>query len=388
MSELVSPIGRSRPAGPTTTANAQVDGLNYFRPDDQVAITPERAEVAAILAEDTRPCQRTGCSNHFSRSPGPGRPRRFCSSSCRRADRHDAGKPRLASAPPGFAGILAEAITRSRLTLTEICDRLAGEDGVALARTTLHNWCTGTRPQRRPRLHEQLCALERVLGLRRGTLLLQLDPGTPADDATPSAPEPSVAPRAQVRTLRQRVRRLGGVDGYLTTEVSERCTVSPDRNGHFRQVVQTVLATGEHTDCYWLFAAADHSGEEVNLSMLRSCRLGRKVRYGDVLALELLFDTKLRRGQEHTFGFRLTMPRGPQPVESVRRWTSPPGQPTLDRFELAVTFSTPPLRVFESVWPTETSDPDDRRPVPLDAGTARMALDHPAPAVVGLRWEW
>lgn len=388
MSESMFQSGESGPIGRSPAVNPQVDGLIYFRPDDQGAISSEQDGVTAILAEDGRPCQRDGCPNRFFRSPGRGRPRRFCSSSCRRADRNGSGPPRSTPVPPGFAGVLTQAIDRSRLTLSQIRDRIADEDGVLLARTTLHNWCTGTSPQRRPQLHEQLYALERVLGLSRGTLLLLLDPYSPADDGTPTVPEPSAAPSTQIRTLRKQVSRLGGVDGYLTTQVSEQCAVSADRHRHSRQVVQTVLATSEYTDCYWLFAAADHPEEDIEVSKLQSCRLGREIRQGDVRAKELLFGTTLRRGQKHTFGFRLTMPRAPRPIESIRRWTSPPGQPTLDHFELAVTFATQPRRVFESVWPTETSDPEDRRTVPFDAGTARMSLDHPAPAVVGLRWDW
>lgn len=323
---------------------------------------------------------------------GPGHPRRFCSEDCRRAARRDArsGSPqRIRCSLPNtaFGERLGVGIRDSGLSLEAICAKATVEDGVDLSPSTVSNWSHGRTPRPSPERDNRVHALERILGMSRGELLLLLTASRPAAPLEPRPTGgPPAAPHQQLLALRDRVGRLGGVDGYVTTSVKERYVIGRDRQPRYRMVEQTIRATDDHTDCYWLFASADDRDAQITLRTVPPCRVGRRIQHGSLMAAELLFDKTLTRGDVHTFAFRLDSVELPHPPAFVRRWTSPPGQPALDALQMEVKFEARPRAVWECEWPTEYARPVDLLAVRLDAGVARLTRTHAAPSLIGVRW--
>jgi hypothetical protein len=378
---------KSGPALLVRPRKPQVMGPVEFRPPSQSPVPDERITVGRILKREYASCARSGCPELFEVSLRPGRPRRFCGDTCRRAAQR--GSKRAATPRPpdlrSFSWRLHQAILASGLKLEEISDRLDREDGVDLPPSTLSNWRNGGTPQRRDDRDLRVYALERVLALNRRALLSLLDPpGVPA--VGPPADEPPADPYARLRRLRKQVGLLGGVDGYITTRVRERFVVGAGDRHRYRQVLQTVLATDPNTDCYWMFAAADHPMEALRLVPIAGCRIGRRIQQGRLIAAELLFDRILRPDEEHTFEFRAEFPDGPDPEPFVRRWTSPPGLPALDSLELEVRFEVTPREVLACRWAADDQPPVDDVPVPVHDGVATLSLHHPVPGLYGLRW--
>lgn len=378
-----------------------VDRWQSFVPDPREPTNPQVTAPIELSTDEQRDagtetpppryevCARPGCNEAFEVRTGPGRPQRYHNATCRRASTsgsRPAPVDEPASPPTAFSRTLDEAIRGSTLTLRAICATLAAEDGVSLSASTLSNWRSGRVPEERSDRNDRVYGLERVLRLDRGSLLLQLDRGTPA----PAAPEPSPrrpSPHQALVEFRDQLGRLGGVGGYVSTRVSESCVIGPDCRRHHRRVRQTTLATEDDTDAYWLLASADRRDTTITLQTIKGCRLGRQQQQGALRAYELLFDRTLGRGETHTFTYQLGFPEETELVPFIRRWTSPPGQPALDHFDLEVHFQNPPRQVWECRWPTEAGAPVDVRPVGLGDGRARLTMAHPVPGLIGLRWE-
>jgi hypothetical protein len=391
------------PASSPTTDSAgpvylQVKALPIFRPPNQPSRNLEGDDkFSAPLSGRSDQCARAGCGNPLPPQTGPGRPRRFCSELCRRSSSREVrtgvrGVSRESQARKStpFGDAIRAAIDQAGLSLGEISEIAATFDRVELPPATVSNWQNGRTPLPGPDRDRKIHALERILGLSRGELLLLLAQVAP--NRAPAAPQqplrPPAAPHHQLVALRESVGRLGGVDGYVTTVVKERFVVARDHRHLYRLVQQTIRATSDFTDCYWLFASAEDEDAEVKVRPVPPCRVGRRVQHGPLIAAELLFDKTLRRGETHTFEFRLDCQQVPHPQPFVRRWTSPPGQPCLDSLELAVRFEAAPRQVWECEWPTEHGDPIDLRLAPLNGDTVHLTRTHPVPGLVGLRWSW
>src|SRR5512133_1573466 len=130
----------------------------------------ETGSVAGWSAKSAPSFGRTGrcayqpCNRTLPVQPGPGRPRRFCSSTCRRlagkqartAVQAPARRPR----PPlgSFSTRLRASIADRGLKLASIARRLHEEDGIDVSPSTLSNWQNGRPPRRTPEDDERIYA--------------------------------------------------------------------------------------------------------------------------------------------------------------------------------------------------------------------------------------
>lgn len=362
-----------------------------FSPNSLTAHSePSRANTRPELGQRAS-CARAGCTEPLPAQAGPGRPRRFCSQECRRRSARASRKAKRPARPQPlttkFSDTLRTAIQGSGLTLHGISAKLLAEDGVTVSTATLSNWQTGRAPSRSQEVTARMYALERVLGLQRGKLLLLLD-GDPSVQPVVVPIQParrSSSPKSEISDLRGLADRLGRVDGYVTTAVTEQVRIGGDRKPHLSVVRQTVLAVGDDTDCYWLFYSADDGGARTYVRPLKGCRPGRHLQRGDLVADELLFDKVLKRGESHTFTFRLDFHHRSQPSPLYRRST---GQPTVEKLDMTVMFDVQPRHVWKCVWHARGEAPVDPDPVVLVDGAAHVELTHPVPGMHGLRWTW
>ena len=335
-----------------------------------------------MFGEPTR-CARSECGRRLPPRTGPGRPRRFCSASCRHAARREerpaetrgTARPRLRSR---FGAALRAAVARSGMSLQEISDSLAELDGVTVSRSTLSNWQCGREPHRGSREDQRVYGLERVLQLRRGELLLLLE-----DPNRGERPE-LVGGDTEVRSLLRFTGQLGGTASTITIAVNDVLHVV-DGSPQKRTVTQKVRAIARNADCYWSVYAPDAAGPRVPFKPLRGCRLGRVVPRGELIAIEWLFDRVLEPGETHEFSFEFDERKLEAPVRECRRWAGPPALETL---RMSVVFDRPPREVLDCEWPRRGEQPHIARPVPVIDGVARIRRSHPVAGMYGLSWRW
>ncbi len=96
---------------------------------------------------------------------------------CRNRSETAGASVRAMRTATAFNPRLRMAIKQSHLSLREISTRLLKQDGVQIGRSTLSNWQNNASPRRGPTEDTRIYALERVLRLRRGELLLLLEEG-------------------------------------------------------------------------------------------------------------------------------------------------------------------------------------------------------------------
>lgn len=385
---LRSAISRAAPASSTTpSAQVAADVGTTTKAGSELAVVGGGRHVFGSVSGKQTRCAHRNCGQSLVRRPGPGRPPRFCSDQCRHAARRDLAKvARTVRAPQAavpFNAALREAVMDSRLSLQEISDLLRQQDRVQVARSTLSSWQCSTTPQRGPIEDARIYALERVLQLRRGKLLLLLDADAANADGGPPA---QTGGDAEVRSLRARAGQLGGVRNCITIAVEDNLLVAGRKPQH-RTIQQKVRAIGSNVDCYWTIYAPDVAGPEVRFDALQGCRIGRKVAQGDLVAVELLFDRILEPGEAHAFTFRVGEQQLTQPVRDFRRWAGPPA---LESLRMSVIFDgpVPPKRVLACQWTTREQLAGPSRQVQVLDGAARLWMSHPPAGMYGLSWKW
>lgn len=340
-----------------------------------------------LFGQQTR-CARSGCGQTLARRTGPGRPPRFCSTRCRHAARRTgrstadmsrAVRPRRASR---FGEVLRAAVERAGISLQDICDLLQEQDQVTVSRSTLSSWQCGHTPRRGPEEDKRIYALERVLRLRRGELLLLLEEASESGEGRPAQTGGDDA----VRALRVLAGQLGGVSNCILIAVEDEMQVVGRKPQH-RRIRQVVRAVAANADCYWTIYAPDAAGPDVGFAPVHGCRIGRKIRQGDLIAVELLYDRILQPGETHTFTFQLDEQQLTQPVRDCRRWAGPPA---LESLRMSVVFDSTPLprQILACQWDTRDQLTRPGRPVQVVEGVARLNMAHPPAGMYGLRWRW
>lgn len=357
-------------------------------PYDLTAAVGDDVVSEPLFGERTR-CARSGCGQPLARRTGPGRPPRFCSAQCRHAARRDdrsAPAARLAVRPPRppsrFGQVFRAAVKRAGVTLQDICELLQQQDQVTVSRSTLSSWQCGHTPRRGPEEDKRIYALERVLRLRRGELLLLLEEAAGDGGAGPAQTGGDDA----VRALRVQAGQLGGVSNCILIAVEDDLRVI-DRKPQHRTIRQVVRAIAPNADCYWTIYAPDAAGPDVPFAPVHGCRIGRKVPQGDLIAVELLYDRILQPGETHRFTFRLDEQQLTQPVRDCRRWAGPPA---LESLQMSVTFDSTPLpkQVLACQWNTRNQLTRPGRPLQLIDRVARLRMTHPPAGMYGLSWKW
>jgi len=361
-------------------------------------------------------CQH--CHRPLPRPGRRGRPRRFCSPTCRSAARRARKTAQDASKP--FAVTLRAAISASRLPLREIEHRLDSFHAF-LGAATLSDWQNGhSEPADTSDSRNRVLALERVLGVPTGELIIRLEdsrrrraegpatarrPASPARPLTQLAGSPPTGGTDLARrhaALQARVNTLTGRQLVLPVTVAKEHLIRPDRRPMRSTVVHRVRAAHDDVDRFW-FVHAFNNWVDVQVYQRRGCHLGRTLidatpvgtsSGGVVLAaVELLFDAVLERGQLHEFSFGVLYrydaaePRLPERV--FRHVQSQP----CERVELRLRFAsgTLPARIWQRQWRLASLAEEVGPPVATqldgDQSVQITLVDAPATAV-GWTWDW
>ncbi|MFF7413024.1 hypothetical protein [Streptomyces lydicus] len=287
---------------------------------------------------------------------------------------------------------LRSALTARGLALTRVQHKLA-QRGITIGVTSLSYWQQGARRPQRPESLRAVRALEEVLDLPAYSLHRLLVP----EGGRPEAERPAarsyrslVAPAGTLQRLFTEL-EIPADGGLHTVGHHERVRIGPARRLAERESLQVVRAHRDGVDRY----VAIHRGEtgcdpsRVRVRAGENCRLGR-VR-GDaeagVVVAELLFDTRLRAGKTHVFGYAFEDGSGGPSSEYLRGFSFAGGQYVLQ------------VRFDEAALPVRC-----RRFAQASAGAPRSAqqeltlsgLHHAVhlveqgvrPGILGIGWDW
>lgn len=286
---------------------------------------------------------------------------------------------------------LRTALTARGLALHRVQHRLA-QRGVNVGVTSLSYWQQGARRPRRPESLRAVRMLEDILGLPAHALIRLLEP-----------PDHRVSERPAARSLRSlieeshAVRRLlaeleSPADGGLHTVCHlERVVIGAGRELRERDSHHVVRAHRDGVDRY----VAIHHGDtgcdpgQVVVRATDNCRVGR-VRWhtaAGVLVAELLFDTRLRVGETHVFGYGFDDGTGGPSSEYVRGFSFAGGQYVLQvRFDAAAL----PVRCHRFARASAGAPRSGQQELTL-AGRHRgvhLVEEGVRPGIVGIGWDW
>jgi hypothetical protein len=272
-------------------------------------------------------------------------------------------------APTAFARELRAAIDRSGRPLAAICAELATVQ-TPISPASLSAWQRGRYA---PTPDQRLHALERVLGLRAGTLTIHLPrpPAPPAAAVTVDRLDRDLAASAQPS--------LPG--DYLLIAVHD--DVQVDEQGRLTiSVRQTVRAARPGVDAAWHLHPPGTAGARTPRPAglgVAGCRPGRQVRLpSGQLATELLFDRQLVPGETHTF--RTHEPAVPASASYHREVRGH----TVERLLIRVSFARPPAAAWISHQPPGGAAA--QHPATVRDAAVTLAVTSPAPAAYGIRW--
>jgi endogenous inhibitor of DNA gyrase (YacG/DUF329 family) len=357
--------------------------------------------VLAALAS-SRQCPICGLPVPESLSPSGrrrrGRPRVFCSERCRLGDRRStaAPDPRPRSEQvAAVAGAVRAAVAARGLPLRELAAVLASTyPSLASGVATLSAWQTGSSaPPWTPNGRDRVLALERCLGLPAGDLAL-LMPGGAAVPAPRPPTEGTDGPAARRARLGHLLAALAGPQQVLPVAVAEDVRFGA---GHRPLLVRTTLrvrAAHDGVDRFWYVGSGDPRFHPA-VGDTAGCRVGRRVPEprppgppgGRLVAVELVLDRPLARGEVHELSFAVEHPpTRPRPGEPVFRYVL--DQPA-ERLDLSVSFKprSEPAEILACRWRLRDRTEASRRPVTVPGcRTYRLGIDDPAPGGYGWRW--
>ncbi|MGD3104846.1 hypothetical protein [Streptomyces sp. YGL11-2] len=288
---------------------------------------------------------------------------------------------------------LRSALTARGLALTRVQHKLA-QRGINIGVTSLSYWQQGARRPQRPESLRAVRALEEVLGLPARSLHRLL---VPEDGAHPDAGRPAgrayrslVAPAG---SLQQLFTELGTpADGGLhTVGHHERVRIGAHRELSERESLQVVRAHRDGVDRYIAIHRGDAGCDpaRVRVRAADNCRLGR-VR-GDaetgVVVAELLFDTRLRAGDTHVFGYAFEDGSGGPSAEYVRGFSFAGGQYVLQvRFDEAAL----PVRCHRFTQASAGAPRGGRQELTLSGRhhAVHVVEQGVRPGIVGIAWDW
>ncbi|AZM62922.1 MULTISPECIES: hypothetical protein [unclassified Streptomyces] len=291
-----------------------------------------------------------------------------------------------------FHVALRAAIAARGLPLQRVQHHLS-RHGVRVGVTSLSYWQQGARRPQRPESLRAVRALEEILQLPQESLIRLL---AEADDRTADRHSPGRSHRSLVEAsgvLEQLLDELGAPrDGGLhTLGHHERVRIGARRELAEREAHHIVRAHRDGVDRHVAVHYGDPGSapERMRVHALENCRAGRVLRHHDtgLLAVELLFDTRLRTGD--TFLFRYAVEDGTAGVsrEYVRAADSPGGQYALQvRFEPGVL----PVRCHRFTQHSAAAPRGGRQELPLSARHRSVHLVEPRvrSGHVGISWDW
>ncbi|MFI0262143.1 hypothetical protein ACH4OW_24245 [Streptomyces sp. NPDC017056] len=288
---------------------------------------------------------------------------------------------------------LRAALAARGLALHRVQHKLA-QRGIKVGVTSLSYWQQGARRPQRPESLRAVRALEEVLDLPAQSLhrLLVPEGGRRTDTERPAARsyralvDPSDALHRLLADLQ------APTDGGLhTVGHHEWVRIGPRRELSGRRSLHVVRAHRDGVDRY----VAIHQGDagcdpsRVTVTAGENCRLGR-VRWDGATAVvvaELLFDTRLRAGDTHVFGYGFEDGSGGQSAEYVRGFRFAGGQ-----YVLQVRFDEAALPVgCRSFTQAKAGAPRTGRQELTLGGrhrTVHLVEQGVRPGIVGIGWDW
>ncbi|MFI1159759.1 hypothetical protein [Streptomyces sioyaensis] len=288
---------------------------------------------------------------------------------------------------------LRSALTERGLALTRVQHKLA-ERGITIGVTSLSYWQQGARRPQRPESLRAVRALEEVLQLPAYSLHRLL---VPEGGGHPEAERPAARTYrslvAPAEALRQLFTELEApADGGLhTVGHHERVRIGPERRLLERESLQVVRAHRDGVDRY----VAIHRGDagcdpsRVQVRAAENCRLGRvrgSAEAGVVVA-ELLFDTRLRAGDTHVFGYAFEDGSGGPSAEYLRGFSFAGGQYVLQvRFDEAAL----PVRCRRFAQTSPGAPRSGKQELTLSGRHRAVHLVEQGvrPGILGIAWDW
>ncbi|MFH8631658.1 hypothetical protein ACH4CC_17625 [Streptomyces lydicus] len=287
---------------------------------------------------------------------------------------------------------LRSALTARGLALTRVQHKLA-QRGITIGVTSLSYWQQGARRPQRPESLRAVRALEEVLDLPAYSLHRLLVP----EGGRPEAERPAarsyrslVAPAGTLQRLFTEL-EIPADGGLHTVGHHERVRIGPARRLAERESLQVVRAHRDGVDRY----VAIHRGEtgcdpsRVRVRAGENCRLGR-VR-GDaeagVVVAELLFDTRLRAGETHVFGYAFEDGSGGPSAEYLRGFSFAGGQYVLQvRFDEAAL----PVRCRRFAQASAGAPRSAQQELTLSGlhHTVHLVEQGVRPGILGIGWDW
>jgi endogenous inhibitor of DNA gyrase (YacG/DUF329 family) len=354
-----------------------------------------------VALASSRRCPVCGSPVPESRSPSGrrprGRPRVFCSDRCRLGDRRATAAPDprpRAEQIAAFADAVRVAVAARGLPLRELAALLAASyPSLASGVATLSAWQTGSSaPPWTGNGRDRVLALERCLRVPAGDLAL-LMPGGPAVPAPRPPAEADSLPARRAR-LGHLLSALAGPQQVLPVAVSEEVRLGA---GHRPLLVRRTLqvrAAHDGVDRFWYVDSADPGSRPV-IGDTAGCRVARRVPEPRtpgpsgrrLVAVELVLDRPLARGDVHELSFAVGYQPGPRrPGDPLFRHVL--GQPA-ERLDLSVSFDprAEPTEILTCRWRPRDGAELSRRPVTVPGCRAyQLVVDDPAPGGYGWRW--
>lgn len=289
---------------------------------------------------------------------------------------------------------LRAALAVRGLPLQRVQHHLAHR-GIKVGVTSLSYWQQGARRPQRPESLRAVRALEDVLCLPGNSLVRLLGTGDDREDCRAEAERPG-----------GRVDRSGAVERLVTgLGPSAPADSGLHTVGHHERV--RIGARGQllgrdsqqvvrvHRDGVDRYLAVHHGGPgcdpaAVEVSARENCRTGRvrRDRASGVMAVELLFDTRLRVGETYVFGYGFEDGTGGRTTEYARGFGSAGGQ-----YMLQVHFdegAPPPVHCRRLSRGTTGVPRGPRTELPLSGRhrTVHLVEQGVRPGTLGIGWDW
>lgn len=290
-----------------------------------------------------------------------------------------------------FPAALRAAIEASGLTLDRLRHRLA-QRGIRVSVTSLSYWQQGrSRPERVDSLRA-VRAIESILGVPPHSLVALLGPPRPRgrwldreEREYDGILEPATALAETIKPV------LGPSDRKLRLfSQDDSVTVGQDRTIRTVRARMVVRAIADDPDRYLAVYCGERgsSAADIAVAARENCRLGRVRRHPrqPVIAMELLFDRRLRAGETHLLEYELAID-SPEPSADYRRGFRYPA----DAYVVSVRFaeSALPARVFgfSQREPHVVPQLDGEMIITAGRWVHRAARDV-QPGALGIGWEW
>ena len=337
----------------------------------------------------------------------------------------DTVRPDLAGRPPsgprhaapesgpadtlGFAPAVKKAIAKKGCSLRELDAMLMQYGQLRSGPATISGWQNGINaPSANESGLNRVLALERCLDVPAGDLAMLIPGGVlpsvsrPLSQLAGQAPAITAPLGERHKHMQGVVNRLSGPQLTIPVETRKTYTV-----GHLFRPVQTLItpvvrAAHDHVDRYW-FLHAPGSSLHPTVTAVTGCTVGRVLTQGDeatsrdpggtawLVAVELLFDKLLRRGDYYTFTFSIgyasdTVVAG-TPETSFRHVQCQP----CERLDLSLEFQGhSPVSVDECDWDSsrEFTLTHSRPAAANGIGRYHRPIKDPALAGFGWSWDW